>query len=116
MGLTTEIGPATREEVGAFYVAAGEHTVLRVDGTAIALGAVRTIGDRAWVMLDLAPAARLHGVRLVRAVHRCCVSRNETLYAVCGFPAAERLLTVLGFAPTDETVAGGKRVWKWRKR
>lgn len=111
-----EIGPATREEVGAFYFAAGEHNVIRIDGQAVALGTLKTIGDRTWVMLDLAPDARKHGARVARALRRYFHDRNDTVYSVCGFPAAERLLTLIGFAPTEETVAGGKRVWRWLQR
>ncbi len=111
-----EIGPATVDEVGAFYFASGEHHVIRVDGEAVALGALKTIGDRTWVMLDLTPAARAHGVRVARMLRRYFHDLNETVYSVCGFPAAERLLTLVGFAPTEETVASGKRVWRWQTR
>ncbi len=111
-----DIGPATIEEVGAFYFASGEHVVIRIDGEAAALGAIKPIGDRAWVMLDLAPAAKAHGARVARSLRRYFHDRNDTFYAVCGFPEAERLLTLVGFVPTEETVAGGKRVWQWATR
>ena len=114
--MAIELGAATQNEVGAFYFASGEHTVLRIDGEAVALGAVRSVGERVWVMLDLAPAAKDHGFAVVRAIRRYFAERNQTVYAVCGFPAAGRLLHVLGFAPTEETVAGDKRVWRWLAR
>lgn len=116
MARTTEIGPATREEVGAFYWAAAEHNVIRIDGKAVALGAIHAGDGRLWVMLNVAPHAKAYGTCIVRALYRYFHERNETVYAVCGFSAAERLLTVLGFAPTEETVAGGKRVWRWQTR
>lgn len=111
-----EVAPATPAEIGAFYFPLGEHTVVRIDGEPVALGAIRTIDERAWVLLNLNDRATHHGVAIVRAIHRYFRNRNQTVYAVASFPGAGRLLEVLGFAPTEETVAGGKRVWAWRTR
>lgn len=109
-----EVGSATPEEVGRFFTQTGEHFVLRVDGDAVAYVGVSRVGDRAWAMLNVLDGVRDHGLRVVRTIRRFLKDRNETTHVVCGFPEAGRLLTILGFAPTEETVADSKRVWRWR--
>lgn len=113
-----EVAPATPEEVGRFCMQNGDHTVLRVDGTAVAYACVaKDAGGRTWAGLTVADGARDHGLRVVRELRRFLDRRNETTYVVCGFPEfakAGRLLTILGFCPTDETVANDKKVWRWR--
>jgi hypothetical protein len=113
------IEPATREEVADFLCSSAEYNVLRVDGKAIAMGSIGRLGERTWVMLQVAEGADQHIIRLVRALRDYFQNRNETVHAICGAPAlphAERLLTLIGFAPIDEWVADGKRIWRWNTR
>ena len=114
-----EIGVATRDEVAAFFYDTVDQPVVRIDGEVVALGGITRRGPtapRVWGSLHFAANAGMHGPSIVRAVRRYLRQRNETIHVVCGFPAAGRLLTVLGFAPIDEWVADGKQVWIWRTR
>jgi hypothetical protein len=116
--MDAEIGPATSGEVAFFYAKTAEFTVMRIDGVAIAMAGVRRHGGRTWVMLDFAEGAEAHLIRIIRALKSHLRQHNETVYTICGapdFPKAGRLLSMVGFAPTEEMVVD-KRIWRWCKR
>jgi hypothetical protein len=110
-----EIDAASREEVGLFYstLNESEHFVLRADGTAMAMVSIIKVADRKWASLTVVDGVKRHGLRVITSIRRALRDRNETTYVVCGFPEAGRMLSILGFAPTEETVADNKRVWRW---
>jgi len=91
------------------------------DGEPLALGGFQIRGDRTYVFLDVQGKAKQHGMRIVRAALKTLMERNETVYAPCAahlHEGAERLLTWLGFRPTDEVLpsyAGEMRVWVWHR-
>lgn len=106
------------DELAEFYANPLDHRMLRVDGVAIACGIVVEDAERrSWGFLDIrADRVGNHGPKVVRAVRRYLDALGKPVLVLCHaeqFPTAPKLLTVLGFKPTD-TYADGKRVWLWQ--
>jgi len=109
------IRPATAADIEAFY---GQkfnlHTAV-IDGRPVALGGFMKEDGRLWVFLDVLPDAALVGTAIVRALRHHLHKAGQDVYAhhdAAKFPEAARMLRLLGFKPTGETV-NNMRVWKW---
>lgn len=121
--MTVKIRRALPNEVARYYARQPvEHHGLFVDGEPVALGGFQIRGDRTYAYLDVTPEVVQHGARVARAALRALMDRNETIYAPCAAhdqPKAERLLTWLGFRPTDDVFETGRgitmRIWQWQR-
>lgn len=119
-----EIRSASRDDIEAYLGELAD----QVDEADIALAGDKAIGmggfarkhGRLWVFLDVEPAARRFGFRIVRALLRRLHDRNETVFIQCDGDYAIRFLKLLGFEPTDETITDMRngttnlRIWQWR--
>lgn len=110
-----EIRPAYPHEVAAFFGERTEWVAALIDGEAVALGGVYHENGRAWGHVEIRDGARRMGARIVLALFKALLDRNEDIYTQCdeaSHPGAPRLLRLLGFETTDET-RNGLRVWIW---
>lgn len=90
-----------------------ETHVLYADGNAQALGGLIDCAGRSFVVLDTVGDCSAFGSAMLWAMRRMIRRQSGSLYAQCQvakFPQAPRLLTWLGFSPTDELL-NGARVW-----
>lgn len=93
-----------------------ETHVLFADGRPQALGGLLDFGDRAFVVLNTLGDCSRFGTAMLWAMKRMVKDHPPPLYAQCQaerYPQAPRLLTWLGFSPTDE-ILNGARVWARR--
>lgn len=112
-----EVGLAFPHDIVAFYMQPLDYHMLKIDGVPAAFGGyVRGDDGRLWAFLDTKPeVVRSGGMAVVKAVRAALDAVSEPVYVHCHaakFATAERLLRVLGFAPTDEII-DEKRVWIW---
>lgn len=131
-----EIRPATPEEEREFF--AHNDPCIRdlvaglIDGVVVAMAGVirdpRYHGsifeeDGRWIgFLSLAPGAQPLGMRPVLVMRQYLKAQTEDIVVMCDEtkPKAERLLTILGFKPTDELQADFRqpsrklRIWAWQ--
>lgn len=113
-----EVGNPKPYELAAFYHEMGELVMLKVDGVGAAVGGfAKDAHGRLWAWLDTKPGIVAgNGRAVVRAVRRHLEAAGAPVFVHCHadkHPTAERLLTVLGFKPTEEVI-DGKRIWVWQ--
>jgi hypothetical protein len=79
--------------------------------------------DGRWfAILDIDPVPKEFGLQVMISIRHFLKSFTEPLWAYCdtSFPTAEKLLTAVGFRPTEEICANWRkpsqkvRVWKWQ--
>ena len=84
-----------------------------INGKPMALGGVVRGDGRAFVLFNLLGDCAAFGAPMLWAMKRMIRRQPPPLYALCNeakYPQAPRLLTWLGFSPTDEIMIGA-RVW-----
>ena len=101
--LAHEIIAFAAEETGYRIAYAGE--------VPIALAGIARVNGVLWAAFQVKPGAERYGVQLVRALRRGLCAVGEPVYVQRASENAERLLRVLGFAPTGETM-NDLEVWK----
>lgn len=104
---------ATPEEICRFFGI--EAWVGIKDDRVVGIAGFRRDGDRVWGFLDL--SGKPPPLTMIKAIKRRLDETDEPVYVGCAehlFPSAPKLLTLLGFAPTEETVQG-MRVWAWHR-
>ena len=91
-----------------------EAHILYVDGLAVALGGLLEHEGRRFVVLDVTKGCEAYGLKMLLAMRRMIRAQSGKLYVQCQqqvYPQAPRLLTCLGFTPTDELL-NGAQVWE----
>lgn len=105
-------------EAEAFYGMRLRHYLAELDGVPLAMGTLSNAGGRIWAWLDvkegLSPRQAMAVLYAIRKGLRD--SREPVVYVTSNegvHPRAIKLLRMIGFAPTGETV-NGKDIWKWQ--
>lgn len=100
--------PASPDEINAFYGPYADKVIEAdaavVGNLIVGMGAFARKADRLWVTLNLTDEARPHGVRIVLALWRKLQGVDGVIYTQCEDESAERLLRLLGFQETGETI------------
>ncbi len=107
------VRPAELQEIGAFFARLGRYWSATVNGQTVAMGAISRVGDRDWACFNVIGGVGNHGAAVVRALRRELVAHGGPIYVSQQFEA--RLLEVIGFTPTDETL-DRRPVWIFEKR
>jgi hypothetical protein len=105
------IRQATPSDVLAFSHKKTVFSIAYVEDKPIAMAGFLRAHGRLWASFDVKRGARGHGVRLVLALRKGLAAAGEPVFIQRKTKRAKRLLRVLGFAPTGETM-NDLEVWK----
>jgi hypothetical protein len=108
-----EIRPPTAPELADIYARGSEHLVGVVDGKPAAYIGFRPLEGRLWGIFGVLGEMDAKAKRQLFYAFRAHLRTKTTpVYVLATDKAAERLLRLLGLAPTHETYVG-KDVWAW---